>query len=97
MNQKGCEIAKKNIQNWRNIYVLLFKTKDIMASCCFFHSYQCQGIQTKNSFDEIFNLNFDLGTLKMNTYCVKRNQFCKRLYKKIINEKKLMGEKSKRI
>jgi hypothetical protein len=33
----------------------------------FFHSYECQGIQTKNSFDEILSLSFDLGPLKMNS------------------------------
>jgi hypothetical protein len=26
----------------------------------FFHSYECQGIQTKNPFDETLGLNFDL-------------------------------------
>jgi hypothetical protein len=31
-----------------------------------FHSYECQGIQTKNPFDEI--LSFDLKPLKVNTY-----------------------------
>jgi hypothetical protein len=36
MNQKGCQIAKKNNQNWINIYVLPFKAMAIMASYCFF-------------------------------------------------------------
>ncbi len=33
-----------------------------------FHSYECQGIQTKNPFDKILSFNFDLGPLKVNTY-----------------------------
>jgi len=75
MSQKWCRITKKNNQNWRNIYVLPFKTMEIMASCFSFHSYECQGIQSKNSFDKILSLSFDLGPLKVNTYCIKRNQF----------------------
>jgi len=50
----------------------------------FFHSYECQGIQTKNSFDEILGLNFDLGPLKVNTYYIKRSQFFKGLSKGLI-------------
>jgi hypothetical protein len=30
-----------------------------------FPSYECQGIQTKNPFDEILSLSFDLRALKM--------------------------------
>jgi hypothetical protein len=37
----------------------------------FFHSYECQGIQTKNPFDEIVNLSFDSRPLKVNTYGLK--------------------------
>jgi hypothetical protein len=44
-----------------------------------FHSYECEGIQTKNPFDKILNLSFNLGALKVNTYCFRRNQFCKGL------------------
>jgi hypothetical protein len=40
----------------------------------FFHSYECQRIQTKNPFNKILRFNFDLGPLKMNTYCIRRNQ-----------------------
>jgi len=32
----------------------------------FFHSYECQGIQIKNPFDQFFNLILDLGPLKVN-------------------------------
>jgi hypothetical protein len=48
------------------------------------HSYECQRIQTKNVFDKILSLNFDLGPLKVNTYCIKLNQFCKGLSKGLI-------------
>ncbi len=48
-----------------------------------FFSYECQGIQTKNPFDEILTLNFDLGPLKMNNASDK-NQFCKGLSKGLI-------------
>jgi hypothetical protein len=47
----------------------------------FLNSYECQGIQTKNSFDEILSLNFDLGLLKVNNNALNRNQFCKGLSK----------------
>jgi hypothetical protein len=46
------------------------------------HSNECKGIQTKSLFDEILCLNFNSSHLKMNTYCVKRRQFCKGLYQK---------------
>jgi hypothetical protein len=39
----------------------------------FFHSYECQEIQTKNPFDEILSLSFDLGLLKVN----KKTKKCK--------------------
>jgi hypothetical protein len=41
------------------------KVMEIMTSF-FFHSYECQGIQIKNPFDEILSLSFDLGPLKVN-------------------------------
>jgi hypothetical protein len=43
----------------------------------FFHSYECQGIQTKNPFNENFNLSFDLKPLKMNNNALDNSQFCK--------------------
>jgi len=36
MSQKGCQIAKKNNQNWINIFVLPFKAMAILASYYFF-------------------------------------------------------------
>jgi hypothetical protein len=53
----------------------------------FFHSYECQGIQTKNSFDESLNLSFDFGPLKVNIYFAKDHQ------KDSFNIKNLMGKK----
>jgi hypothetical protein len=97
MSQKGCEIATKNIQNWKNIYVLSFKTMDIMASCFFFIHMNVKGFKPKIKLVKNFNLSFDLGTLKVNTYCVRRNQFC-RTIKKFINKKIYFdAKKSKRI
>jgi hypothetical protein len=32
MNQKGCQMGLKNNQDWRNIYILPFKTMAIMAN-----------------------------------------------------------------
>jgi hypothetical protein len=36
MSQKGHRTAKKNSQNWTNIYVLPFKVMEIVASYYFF-------------------------------------------------------------
>jgi hypothetical protein len=36
----------------------------------FFHSYECQGIQTKNPCDEILSLSFDYRPLKMKYQCI---------------------------
>jgi len=44
-----------------------------------FHSYEGQKIQTKNPFDKILSLSFDL-----NTYCIKKDQFCKGLLEGLI-------------
>ncbi len=68
--------AKKNVK-WALKIVKIGKL-------IFSHSYECQGIQIKNSFDKILSLNFNLGPLKMNTYCVRLNQFCKGLSKGFI-------------
>jgi hypothetical protein len=35
-SQKGCQMGPKNNQDWRNIYVLSFKTMTIMAIWPFF-------------------------------------------------------------
>jgi len=45
------------------------------------HSYECQGIQTKNPFDEILSLGFDLGPSKVNINALDMSQFCKGLSK----------------
>jgi len=49
-----------------------------------FHSYECQGIQKKNLFDEILSLSFDLGPLKVNNNTLDKSQFCKWLSKGFI-------------
>jgi hypothetical protein len=41
-------------------------------------------MQTKNSFDKILGLGFDLGRLKVNTYCIRKSQSCKGLSKGFI-------------
>jgi hypothetical protein len=46
--------------------------------------YECRGIQTKNPFDEIFNLRFDLKPLKMNNNVLDMNPFYKGLSKGLI-------------
>jgi hypothetical protein len=46
------------------------------------HSYECQGIQTKNSFDKILSLHFDLGLLKVNTYGVIHESILQRTIKR---------------
>ncbi len=48
------------------------------------NSYECQGIQTKNSFDEILSLSFDLKPLKMNNHVLDMSQFYKGLSKALI-------------
>jgi hypothetical protein len=68
----------KNSENWRNIYVLPFR---IMASWSFLIH---MNVKEFKPFDKILSLNFDLKPLKMNTYCVRLNQFCKGLLKKLI-------------
>jgi hypothetical protein len=48
------------------------------------HSYECQGIQTKNPFDEILSSSFDLGPLKVNNNTSNNSQFCTKLSKGFI-------------
>ncbi len=76
MNKKGHGTMKKNSHNWRNICVLPFKSMATMSHFFFFHSYECQKIQTINPYDKILNLNLTLELLKVDTYCTKRNEFC---------------------
>jgi hypothetical protein len=46
------------------------------------HSYECQAIQTKNPFNGILSLNFDLGPLKVNTYGIRQKSILQRIIKK---------------
>jgi hypothetical protein len=60
----------------------------------YFHSYECQGIKTKNPFDKILNLSFDLEPLKVNTYGVKYESILQRTIKKdSYNKTHFMGKK----
>jgi hypothetical protein len=56
----------------------------IMANLFFGHSYEFQGIQIENLFDEILSLSFDLGPLKVNNNILDRSKFCKELSKGFI-------------
>ncbi len=51
--------------------VVLGKDFNLGVTGYLFHAFTHQGIQTKNSFDEILSLHFDLGFLKVNTYGIK--------------------------
>jgi hypothetical protein len=62
-----------------------------------FFSYEYQGIQTKNPFDEILSLNFDLGFYKMNNNASDKNQFCKGLSKGLIYKNTFDEKKIKRV
>jgi hypothetical protein len=68
-------MTKKNSQNLKNIYVLPFKTMNHGSHNKFFlfYSYECKGIQAKNSLHKFFNLSFDLEPLKVSTYCIKKS------------------------
>jgi hypothetical protein len=62
----------------------------------FFHSYKYQGIQTKNPFDKILSLSFDLEPLKVNTYGIRHESILQRTIKRThIIKTHLMGEKKK--
>ncbi len=74
----------KNSQDWKNICVLTFKTMAIMASCLILNYMNVKEFKPKIPFDKILSLSFNLGPLKVNTYCFKRNQFCKGLLKGLI-------------
>jgi len=56
----------------------------IMANWSFFIHMNVKEFKLKKPFDKILSLNFDLGLLKMNTYFVKLNQFCKGFSKGLI-------------
>jgi hypothetical protein len=56
------------------------------------HSYESQGIQTKNPFGEILCLRFYLRPLKVNINALDMNQFCKGLSNDSYNKTHLMGK-----
>jgi hypothetical protein len=47
-------------QNWINIYVLPFKTMEIMASYFFFIHINVKEFKPKNPLNEILSLSFDI-------------------------------------
>ncbi len=59
----------------------------------FFHSYECQGIQTKNPFHKVLNLSFDLKRLKMNNNASNIVNFAKDYQKDSYNKTHLMRKK----
>jgi len=66
-----------------------------MASCFLFIHMNLR-IQTKNPFDEILSLNFDLRRLKMNTYGIIHDSILQKTIKRTHNkntfdEKNLRG------
>jgi hypothetical protein len=68
----------------------------IMASF-FFHSYECQGIQTKNPLGKILNLSFDLEPLKWTPIASLGINFAKDYQKDSYNKTKIDGNKIKKI
>jgi hypothetical protein len=48
-----------------------------------FHSYECQAIRTKNPFNKILSLSFNLRPLKDNTYGIKQKLILQRIIKRI--------------
>jgi len=64
----------------------------------FFHSYECQGIKTKNLFDKILNLSFNFRPLKNNTYGIKQESILQKTIKNThIIKNTFDGKKIKRI
>ncbi len=81
--------AKKGIERWKQPikigkYMFYHLNHGNHSKLFFFQSHECQGIQTKNSFDKILSLSFNLGPLNVNTCYIRRNQFCKGLSKGFI-------------
>jgi hypothetical protein len=55
----------------------------IMSSCYFFIHMNVKEFKTKNPFDKILNLSFDLRPLKMNTYGVRYESILQKTIKRI--------------
>jgi hypothetical protein len=51
MSQNECRMTKKKNQNWKNMYVLPFKTMAIMASCSFFIHMNVKKFKPKIHFE----------------------------------------------
>jgi hypothetical protein len=74
MSQKRVSHRKKEGSKLEKYICFTISNHGNHGKLLIFHSYECQGIQIKNSFDESLNLSFDLGTLKMNIYFAKDHQ-----------------------
>jgi len=59
MNQKGHQIFFKKSKLDKYLCFAI-ESHGNHAKLFFIYSYECQGIQIKNPFDEILSLNFDL-------------------------------------
>jgi hypothetical protein len=98
MSQKGHWTTKKKNQNWINIYLCFsISSHGNHGKLLLFPSYESQGIQTKNAFDEIVSLSFDSSPLKMNTYGIRQESILQRTIKRTHILKHILWEKIKRI
>jgi hypothetical protein len=82
--------AKKNFKEKHS------KLDKYLCFCkLFFHWYECQGIQTKNPFDTILSLSFDLGPLNMNIYGIIQESIFQRIIKRTHIIQHIRWEKNK--
>ncbi len=93
---KGCQIAKKNNQNWINIYVLPFKAMAILANCCFFIQINVKKFKPKIHLIKYLSLNFDLRLLRVNTYGIRQETILQKFIKNIHITKHIWWKKNLR-
>ncbi len=72
-SQKGCQRALKTIKIGEIFMFYHLKPWYSWQVVPFSFKPECQRIQTKNQFDKNLSLSFDLGPLKVNAYCIRRN------------------------
>jgi len=73
MNKKGCQTIKEQPKLDKYLCFAI-QSHGNHGELLLFHSYECQGIQTKNQFDEILSISFDLKPLKVNNNVLNKNQ-----------------------
>jgi hypothetical protein len=72
MNQKMCQTIKE--QSKLDEYLCFaIQSHGNHGKLLLFQSYECQGIQTKNQFDEILSISFDLRPLKVNNNALDKS------------------------